>query len=146
MQTSNIIASVALIISLFSVWLQRRGVREQLLLANISTYTKRYEEIFDRFPKSVLDENFNLASLSEDEQEKLLRTMWIYFNLCYEEYFLYHNLKLIDKNLWKIWNSAMKTAFGRPAFCQCWEVIRNYTICSASFSEFVKEMMESHRS
>lgn len=147
MQTSDFIASIALIISLFSIWLQNKGVRQQLLVANISEYTKRYQEIFDRFPKSVLDENFDLNSLSEDDKDKLLRTMWIYFDLCNEEYILYHELNLIDEKLWKIWDSAMKFAFKRPAFYQCWNVILQNTSYPKSFSKFVNDkMIELHNS
>ncbi len=55
-------------------------MRSQLLVANISAYTKCYQEIFDRFPKYVLDKNFKFDSLSKEQQEKLLRAIWFYFD------------------------------------------------------------------
>lgn len=141
MQTSDLIASIALIISLFSIWLQDKGVRKQLQVVNISEYTKRYQEIIEKFPRSVLDKNFDINSLSQDDKEKLLRSMWIYFDLCYEEYILYYELNLIDKKLWKLWEGTMTSAFGRPAFYQCWNVVCNHSSYPESFSNFVKDKM-----
>ena len=71
MQISDFIALTALATSLFSIWLQNRGVRKQLLVTNISEYTKRYQEIFEKLPKSVIDENFDINTFSEDEREKI---------------------------------------------------------------------------
>jgi hypothetical protein len=144
-QTSDIVAIIALIISLGSIWFQDRGVRKQLMVSNISEYTKRYQDILEKLPKIVLDRNFDLNSLADDEKDKLLRTMWLYFDLCYEEYILFYELKLIDKKLWKHWEDAMKSAFARPAFFQCWQIVNQESFYPKSFSKFVKEkMIELH--
>lgn len=144
-QLSDILAILALIISIGSLFFQREGIRKQLLVANINEYTKRYQEIFQMFPESILDANFDLNSLSENEQRKLLRPMWLYFDLCYEEYILYHELNLIDKKLWKTWEYSMKSAFKRPSFYQGWNLILNYSYYPKSFSKFIDDYMnESH--
>jgi hypothetical protein len=140
-QVSDSIAIVALVVSFFSIWLQSRSVQKELLVANISEYTKRYQYIFEKLPKSVLDENFNFKSLSEEDQEKLLRSMWLYFDLCYEEYTLYHKLNLIDKKVWRLWQDAMISAFSRPAFFQCWEFIFSHSFYPKYFSKFVNDTM-----
>jgi hypothetical protein len=140
-QFSDFIALTALIVSLFSIWLQDRGARQQLLVANISEYTKRYQEIFEKFPKSILDEDFNLDSFSDDEQEKLLRYIWLYFDLCYEEYVLYYDLKLVNKQVWKLWEAGMVSAFSRSSFRQCWVVISYNSFYPEKFSKFVSNIM-----
>ena len=146
MDTTHIIASIALIISLISIWQKNRGLCQQLLVTNISTYTKRYQEILEKMPKSVIENDFDLNSFPEDEKEKLLRSMWLYFDLCYEEYILYHELKLIGKKLWKIWEKSIFSAFARPAFYQCWNVIYDQSSYPPPFSKFVKDkMLELHR-
>ena len=145
MQVSDFIALTALVISLFSIWLQSRGVHKQLLVTNISEYTKRYQEIFEKLPKSVIDENFDISTFSEDEKEKLLCPMWLYFDLCYEEYILFHELNLIDKKLWKYWEAGMTSAFSRPSFYQCWELIFKNSYYPRAFSKFVNDkMIKSH--
>ncbi len=152
MQTSDFLAFTALIISIYGIWMQNKGVqkqilaqnkgvRQQLLVANISEYTKRYQEIFEKLPKSVLDENFNLNSFSEDDKEKLLRSMWLYFDLCNEEYMLYHDLNLIDEKLWLLWEYAMTSAFKRPAFYQCWNVVFSNSFYPEPFSKYVNDKM-----
>jgi hypothetical protein len=163
MQTSDFIALIALAASLYAVWMQNKGVKEQilaqnkgvkeqilaqnegvkeqLLVANISTYTKRYQEIVEKLPKSIIDENFNLSSLSQEEQEKILRPVWLYFDLCYEEYMLYHDFSLIDEKLWMHWEAGMISAFNRPAFYQCWEYIFKNSFYPKSFNKFVNDKM-----
>lgn len=141
MQISDYIASIALVISLFSIWLQNQGNKKQLLVGNINEYTKRYQEIFEKLPKSILDENFDINTFSENEKEKILRAMCLYFDLCYEEYILYYELNLIEKKLWKFWESGMMSAFSRPSFYQCWKLIFNNSFYSVSFSKFVNDKM-----
>jgi hypothetical protein len=114
-------------------------------VSSLIAYTKRYQEIIEKMPRSVVDNNFNLNSFSDDEKEKLLRSMWLYFDLCFEEYSLYHELKLIDKKLWNNWEKAMFSAFDRPAFYQCWKVIFDKSFYPKSFSKFVNDkMLELH--
>lgn len=148
MQLSDFVALTALIASFFSIWLQDRGVRQQLLVANISEYTKRYQEIFEKLPKSVVDEDFNLDSLSDDEKEEVLRYVWLYFDLCYEEYMLYHDLKLVNKKVWKLWEAGMISAFSRPSFSQCWTIISLKSFYPDKFTRFVSKIIgiESNRS
>ena len=145
MELSYFIAFLVLVISLFSIslliWFQNKGISEQLQIINIREYTKRYQEIFNRFPKSVLDANFDLRSLQEEERESLLRLMSIYFNLCFEQYILHYKLNLIDKKLWHIWELSMRSAFIKPAFRQCWDFIVNNSFYPDYFRKFVNNNM-----
>ncbi|MEB3341414.1 hypothetical protein [Okeania sp.] len=113
---SEVIATIALVISLFSILSQNKGVKKQLLVANIGEYTRRYQEIIINLPESILYSHFNINHLDRAEKIKILRYMELYFDLCFEEYSLYHDLKLIDKKLWKIWESGIKATLSRPAF------------------------------
>lgn len=140
MQPSDIIATVALVSSFFSIWIQDRGVRKQLLVANISEYTKRYQEIILNLPKNVIFDDFNLESLDVEEQDKILRYMWIYFDLCYEEFSIYKDLKLINKTLWRRWKSGMASSFNKPAFQQSWYLISNNTTYPQPFVNFINSL------
>jgi hypothetical protein len=144
-QISDVIASAALIISIFSICYQNRGIHKQLLVANISEYTRRYQKIFEKFPKVIAEENFQLNKLSDDEQDYILRYMWLYFDLCYEEYTLRHTLKIVDYRLWELWKNAMISSFSRPAFYQCWQIIIKHSFYPNSFYQFVdRQMKEKH--
>ncbi|MDZ8108160.1 MAG: hypothetical protein RM338_21400 [Nostoc sp. DedQUE12a] len=144
-QPSDIIASLALITSLFSIWIQDRGVRKQLLVTNVGEYTKRYQEIILNLPKSVIFDDFNLASLEVEEQDRILRYMWIYFDLCYEEYSIYTDLRLINKKLWKRWKSGMVSSFSRPAFQQSWYLISQNTTYPEPFVDFIYSIIENEK-
>lgn len=143
LQPSDIIASLALITSLFSIWIQDRGVRKQLLVTNIGEYTRRYQEIILNLPKSVIFDDFNLASLEVEEQDRILRYMWIYFDLCYEEYSIYTDLRLINKKLWKRWKSSIVSSFSRPAFQQSWYLISQNTTYPEPFVDFIHSIIEN---
>ena len=125
--TSDIIASLALAISILTYLSENRGIRKQLAITNICEYTKRYQEIIKNLPKEVLADDFNLSNFSDKKQEEILRYMWLYFDLCYEEYVLYYELKLVDKKVWKIWESGIRSALNRPSFIQCWNIINENT-------------------
>ncbi len=147
MNLTDIIACIALAVSFFSIWLQTKNANKQLLITNICEYTKRYQEIILQLPESILYKDFDIDSLSDKEREKILRTMWIYFDLCYEEYSLYHHLKLIDKKLWTIWESGIKTALSREAFIQSWYIISEQTSYNndRKFVEFINKIIKTHK-
>lgn len=140
MGTSDLIALVALFISLVGLWLQSSGSRQQLLVANISEYTKRYQEIFAKMPPSLLDPNFDLESFSDVEKEAIIRNVWSYFDLCYEQYYIYHDLKLVNRKVWKNWQDGMRSAMGRTSFQQCWKTINVISRYPNKFVQFINEM------
>lgn len=146
MQMSEIIASIAVLISIFSLWIQNSSSRKQLMLSNFSDYTKRYQEIIIHFPKEVIEDSFNIDSFSEEEKEKILRYMWIYFDLCHEEFSLY-KLGFIDSTLWSVWESGMQSAFSRPSFQICWGLISSNTNYKfhPSFVTFIEAKIQSKR-
>ncbi|HIK07018.1 MAG TPA: hypothetical protein IGS40_20395 [Trichormus sp. M33_DOE_039] len=145
LQLSDVLSILALIASLFSIWIQDRGVRKQLLVANVSEYTKRYQEIILNLPKSVIFDDFNLESLDGEERDKILRYMWIYFDLCYEEFSIYYDLRLINKTLWRRWKSGMASSFDRPAFQQSWYLISNNTSYPQPFVNFINSLIKKQK-
>ncbi|BDA76528.1 hypothetical protein CAL7716_106940 (plasmid) [Calothrix sp. PCC 7716] len=135
---SDYIAIIALIVSIISILVQNFGVQKQLLVSNISTYTERYQKLIDRMPKEILYEDFDIYNLSENGKEELLRSMCLYFDLCFEEYLLYQ-LKLIDKKLWNVWKNAITSAMSRPAFRQGWKIVSKQTTYSFEFINFMNQ-------
>lgn len=130
MNISDILSIAAIVISVISLSIQRKSSNQQLVVANFSEYTRRYQDLIGKFPSSVIRDDFDLRLLSEEESEHVLRCMWIYFDLCYEEYFLYKS-NFIDVRLWKVWREGIKTAMSRPAFQQSWTLISS----KSSFSD-----------
>ncbi|NEP36268.1 hypothetical protein [Moorena sp. SIO3B2] len=146
MQLSDFIALLALIISIYSIWVQNKGIKQELLITNVSEYTKRYQEIFEKLPKIVLDENFNIDSLSDEDKEIIVRPVWLYFDLCYEQYLLHYELDIVDQKLWKYWEAGMVSAFSRPSFFICWNIISNISAYPRNFTNFVNhKMSQLHR-
>jgi len=144
---TDTIASIALIVSFISIFLQRKDVNKQLTVTNICEYTKRYQEIIFGLPENVLDDKFDINSFSEKEKVRILRYMWLYFDLCYEEYNLYHNLKLINKKVWNMWELGIKTALCRPAFVVSWKIISRKTTYGNddNFVKFINRIVNNNK-
>lgn len=140
----NGIALVAAIVSILALICQSRTTKNQielqtmqLKLQNYMEYTKRYQEIILNFPESINEDSFNLYKLNSETQDKTMRYMRIYFDLCFEEYDLY-NKKMIDDDIWATWKDGMKFAFSKPAFIQAWDIIKLDTEYSEGFNELVE--------
>jgi hypothetical protein len=71
------------------------------------------------------------------EYPKTMRAMRQYFDLCFEEYYLFNKNKL-DKDIWKLWKAGMLFAFSKTAFKSAWEIIHQDTQYSDDFKAFLK--------
>ena len=141
MSTSDLLSLIAIIIASISLLLQRRDANKQLLVANFSTYTKRYQEVIEKLPSCIVSDSFNIDEISDEDKEKVLRYMWIYFDLCAEEFFL-HKQKLIPDNVWGIWKSGMLSSFARPSFQQCWLLIKTHSQFPSEFVRFIDSSIQ----
>lgn len=144
MNVSDIFSASALAISIAGIYLQRIDGRKQLTVANFSEYTSRYQELVRSFPLSVVREDFDLLNLSDFERERVLRNMLLYFDLCYEEYFL-HRSNLIDSRIWRVWKEGMQAALSRPAFQQSWIYIsaQRGSLNDPAFVDMIDSMIKA---
>jgi len=120
-----------------------RNFKKQLQLNFFAEYTKRYQEIILNFPESIHEKDFGFEMLNEEERNKTLCYMRVYFDLCSEEYYLWKS-KHIDEKTWKEWESGIKHAFSKAAFREGWKIITMNTIYYKDFSSFVKNCINEH--
>jgi hypothetical protein len=99
----------------FTYFLYRRHLDE----------TKLFKKLFAEFNHRYNDLNKGLnmilfgpreGSLSTEERDLL----FIYFNLCAEEYFFYR-AGYIDDRVWESWDRGMKVFFEHPRIKELWE-------------------------
>ena len=136
METSDIIQLGIMLSTAAALFFTVRNFRKQLQLNFFAEYTKRYQEIILNFPESINEKDFDFKSLDQDERNKTLRYMRVYFDLCSEEYFLWQS-KHIDEKTWREWESGIKYAFSKTAFREGWRRITMDTIYYKEFSRFV---------
>ena len=117
-----------------------RQFKRQLRLNFFADYTKRYQEIILNFPEEINKSDFDFSNFKKEENDKTLRDMRAYFDLCSEEYFLSLG-KNIDKKTWTEWKSGIEYAFSKKAFQDGWELISLDTIYYTEFTKFVKEIL-----
>lgn len=132
----NLISSGAALVAIAGLIYQSHSTRKQIKLQNFIEYTKRYQEIILNFPEGINRSDFVIAGISsKQEQDKTMRYMRAYIDLCFEEHTL-HKKGFIDDDLWSIWEGGMKAAFSKPAFKQAWKAIREDTEYGAEFMTF----------
>jgi len=140
---ANVISSGIGVVAIVGLIIQSHSTRKQVKLQNFVEYTKRYQEVVLNFPENINEDNFTFDSLEEELRSKTMRYMRAYFDLCFEEYTL-HDMKFIDKDLWKIWKGGMKVAFSKPAFQQAWKTIKQDTEFGEKFETFLKNPDTQH--
>ncbi len=121
--TLDIAALLTLIMILVVVFfnsIQYWQMRKQLKNNFFAEYTKRYQEIALHFPLDIYEDTFSYDSLDEKTRDEVPRYIKIYFDLCYEEWFLNKNKK-IDKKVWDDWKEGICFAFSKRAFKEAWD-------------------------
>ncbi len=138
----------ATLISILVVWFyshrQLREVKNQVWVSIYSDYTKRYADITSKFPENINQDSYEVDP-GKEEYPEVMRAMRLYFDLCYEEYSLFHDHKKIDEGLWKDWKGGIEAALSKKAFRDSWDTIHADTVYSAEFDKFVNETIASCR-
>jgi hypothetical protein len=125
---------LGVVVALLAIWWQLSSLKKQMTLQHFSDYTKRYQEIVQRFPEDINEQAFQLVGRKDYDQT--MRAMRTYFDLCFEEWYL-HKRQFIDSRVWEIWRDGMKTALSKAAFKQAWSKIQSDTKYGTEFESFV---------
>ena len=120
-------------------------LQQQMKLSFYADYTKRYQEIILNFPENINDSSFELKSLEPMVQDKTMRYMRAFFDLCSEEFYLSQK-SFIDEEIWSNWQSGMEYAFTKPAFKQAWIKIKADTKFYPSFNDWITPKLENSKS
>lgn len=136
------------IIGLYLAYRELREMSNQRWISIYSEYTKRYSDIIKEFPENINEPSFSLDSLPSKKRAQTMRSMRLYFDLCYEEYSLYNTYKKIDEVIWKDWKEGIEAALSKKSFQEAWKVIEKDTLFSQTgdFNEFINELItKSHK-
>ncbi len=124
------------VIGLFFLCYQIFQLNNQLFIQNYIAYTERYQNIIKQFPENINQGTFILKQKNEN-YSSTMRAMRQYYDLCFEEFWLYKNKK-ISKKVWLLWCSGMRFAFSKSAFVSAWKIIKTDTQYSNEFVIFVE--------
>ncbi|MBF0585316.1 hypothetical protein INT08_06660 [Prosthecochloris sp. N3] len=133
---SEAISVLAVFVALVALWWEVKQNTQQAKIQNFLAYTQRYQEIMANLPCDIDRDSFSLDSLDLQKKEYVLRWIRAYYDLCSEEYYLYRQ-RLIDKNVWLLWEMGMKDSFNRRGFVEGWEFVQSNQYYSKSFAEYV---------
>ena len=140
---STIVTGLGVGVSIIALWLQLKKLNDQLMLQHFADYTKRYQEIFQRFPEEIHDPGFDLHGWQD--YNSIMRVLRAYFDLCFEQWYL-HTQRMIDDRIWKIWEGGMKTAFSKLALQQAWLIVSRDTPFGKGFEDYVSSLITEAQS
>jgi hypothetical protein len=147
MQTTDLIQSIGIFIAIIGLMITIYFNRKQLQILNnqlklnfFADYTKRYQEIILNFPENINEAKFDYSSLPEEEKNKTLRYMRVYFDLCSEEFDLWR-AGYIENRIWENWKEGIEFAFSKKAFIDAWKIISLDTIYYPEFSKWINEVI-----
>ena len=122
----------ALLISVVAVIVGIWQFRRQHKLSFFERYTSRYQHIMEIMPESVLEGK----PLPKNNQEQAIHAIWLYIDLCSEEFYL-HKQKYIEEKVWEEWKGGMEIMFALPAIKEVFE--KKYMKSYEDFAEFAKK-------
>ena len=137
------VASIAtVIVSAAAIVAALKGVRDQLRVTIFLTYTERYMRTMNSLPFEARrpGSEYRLASLSEEEQVRVLGVFREYFNLCSEESWL-HQHHRIDHATWEVWERGMQQVARFPCFREVWDALALEYDYFDKFRDFVVEKL-----
>ena len=118
---TTIVSIVAIMTTLFVSMAEIRNTNRQLLEQTrndfFERYTKRYQDIILAMPDDVYNGTAEL-------DEKTLKYVQLYFDLCNEEYYLYKR-GYIPQDIWTNWFGGMVIMTTSHAlFANCWDKLK----------------------
>ena len=130
--TGLTIRCLAFLISVVTVIVGIYQFKRQHKLSFFERYTSRYQHIMEIMPESVLDGK----PLPQNNQEQAIHAIWLYIDLCSEEFYL-HKQKYIEEKVWEEWKGGMKIMFALPAVNEVFE--KKYKKSYEDFAKFAEK-------
>lgn len=136
-QAGTLLSIVVGIITFFwGVKSYNRQMNTQVFL----TYTQRFEQIMESFPKDAWVVRLDLDKLPEPSPE-LSKSVLKYLNLCSEEYYLLQE-NLLAKKIWKIWEDELKRTLASPLFVREWKTLAQEFECYREFRRYLESIQK----
>jgi hypothetical protein len=134
----HFLETLVLVAAAVGVWVQLRGIQNQLWLQMFTEYTRRYSEVMAGIPfeASGIGAPAELSTLEEDQRKAVIGGMRRYFNLCSEEFYL-HQKERVDGETWGIWQSGIQASTRGPFFASSWRYLRAEYRFYPAFSKLI---------
>ncbi|GEM_PF-6498852 len=126
-----------LFVTIIGLIVAGRQFYQQHRLSFYEHYTERNMMIMDEMPSFVLYKK-DKVTLSKEDEEKWRVSIFLYFDLCSEEYYL-HQTKYIEDKVWNDWKDGMADFFNRDGVNEILqEIVEQYRESYRDFIDFLK--------
>lgn len=118
-ESLQLLATAAMAVGVFLVWLQLGLAKSQAVTAFEDTIAREFRDITHHLPvKALLGDR-----LDESERQEHLDEFYHYIDLTNEEIFLRQRGRISDET-WVYWCDGIKSLLRLPAFVDAWKEIR----------------------
>jgi hypothetical protein len=130
---------VTVVVAAVAIWVSVRGLNGQMQMTTFIEYTSRFSRIASSLPFDARQpgSTFTPASLTKREYESFLSTYREYFNLCWEEWWLYGQER-IDPETWGVWKDCMRQTMAFPGAVHAWNELESEYKSDPNFFGFFK--------
>ena len=123
--------------TIITIIISARQFYKQNRLNFYEQYTERNMQIMKEMPTYILYKNDN-DKIEDDNKEYFRKNVFLYFDLCSEEYYLSQTGNL-DEQVWNDWKDGMKDFFERRLVNeQLQEIVIIYNDAYSDFIDFLK--------
>lgn len=116
METGDYIQMGILVVTIFTLAFTLLSYQKQQKLQMYAEYTRRYEYIFMNMPDDVYG---GTAAIDD----KTIKYLHLYFNLCSEEYHLWKD-RHVENKVWQLWVEGMQIETRQEIFRNTWNIIK----------------------
>lgn len=141
MGVADIIALIAITVTLFGLLVAIRGNNKQLSAQSFIAYTEKYDSLIEEMPNEVWN-NRNVKDYPfPDNDDDLSKKLHAYLHLCSQEFYLYIK-GLVEVQVWKIWEIEIEHNLCSPLLVKEWPKHSEYFKLYPEFHEYVQRVQD----
>jgi hypothetical protein len=136
---TDLLTALGLVGTAVSILVAARVYRRQMNAQLFLEYTKRYEELANRWPQAMQAARVADAEDLPPPSEELRLGALRYLALCSEEYYLWKR-RYVSADFWNIWQVEIERCLRSPLYRREWPGLAEEFLSHEEFAQFVRRV------
>ncbi|WP_370391071.1 hypothetical protein [uncultured Winogradskyella sp.] len=138
------IAFIGILVAIYFNKKQLKELNRHLRLQFFADYTKRFQEVMLNLPENIMDNDFDIDGLNQEDYSKTMRYLRSYFDLCSEEFDLWKSGN-IERRIWMNWEEGIRSKMSNKAFVYAWKKSNYDSYYYPEFSKWMNQIIEGNK-